>query len=323
MLKAVAAISLLLLMKAPAAAWAEGPEDFAWWRPAGQERTRDGGLEYVYELVLPAGLPPEPGVEIYGRVKTWRRSGASRETVSPEWFSLKAEPSAESSAAGPGAGSAGGPVERVVIYSGRTEQFELWAEVRAGGLVYTAHTLFNGYGDSGRSRLTPIESNGPEPAGREPAMRAPAGLALAMSQTYYRAQTGEPVVIESRGLPGPPGPVTVFEEGRRRAAELAPGEAGDGRYAYTPPHDPALAEAGYSVSKNLVFAASDQGGGRVWTLSLPVYRSFYGHVSLKLGLMIMAAAGLLSCALVGLAGRNFMSLKRPRIGAGREKFSCR
>ena len=78
-----------------------------------------------------------------------------------------------------------------------------------------------------------------------------------------------------------------------------------GFYTYTPPHDKILSRAGYSAKNDLAFVVELEDESGAVSLYLPVYRAYYGQISLKGGLGVTAASALLCLVSVLYCGGRF------------------
>ena len=180
---------------------------------------------------------------------------------------------------------------RVVILSGEYGRVTVFARAEFQGRPLYAQTAFNLYG---RSKTSP-EAN--------PLAQAPdwPEFLVGSDGPLYWPQTGQIFNFQLKsGLDAEAARLAVWDGGRL-AAELAPGAAG---FQYQPEPDPALDRAGDAAYKTLVFVLP-LGDGGLASFTLFVHRSRQAGRDLPAGLRILAAAVLVSGALVGLARRRF------------------
>jgi hypothetical protein len=269
----ILAISILPYFFTPSDAKAAPAPDCIWWRMIRQERMRDDGISISYELVPPEENAALGDVEV---VFISHRRSPEGNAEPPVVFAKKI---LEAEGA-----------YTLDIYSGRYERIEILARARAGGGWQYAKTLTNGYGQSGRDDPS---------AERIPAVPDWPSLRIAGESYFYRQQTGQMIRLE--GASGAE-TVDVFEDG-----VFARGMTGDsdGHCDYVPPHDAALSRQGYSAKKDLVFVADMKHSGEKRSLSLPLYRAYYGQIDLRSGLAVLVAAALLSLGAVLRAGMRF------------------
>ena len=249
------------------------PVDHIWWRMTGQERTRSNSVVTSYELLFSRSRNDMKlsGIEVI--LISTKRGGAGEkisEIYAKDIYEIDG-------------------TYRVDIYSGGNEKFVLLAKARAGEKQFYARTLLRGFGQSGATghEATRIEAIPDWPK-----------LRLAGEEFFFRAQTGTPlnVYIENAEV------VHIFENSTL-IYTLTPDDATF--YTYIPPHDTALSRAGYSAKNDLVFVAELKNGSDTVSLYLPVYRAFYGRISLKGGLGVTAASALFCLASVLYRGRRF------------------
>jgi hypothetical protein len=262
----------LVFWLACGAARGGGVDDFLRWRLIGQETTPDGGNALSFALESPPERLPWERLEIIYRSFPRRKPGSGGIHGAPEIYRKKLAPERT----------------RIVLYSGRPEKIELNARAEKYGDLYYARTLIFTYGDSGRSD--------PESERLDSAPSWP-GFVLA-SETFHRAQTGSELTLETGERPEA---VEIFEEGSLVSTQAADGE---GRYRYTPPHDPKLLKT-WRSAKSLVFAAELPERRTRFSFYLPVYRAFYGRIDYRGGLAALAASMLGALAWVGWRGRKF------------------
>lgn len=254
--------------------------NFMSWRLISQGRVSDGGTSAVYELILPEQARRVENLEVYYVAKPWERIRRSRRIFGPaEAYTkeLSGDPSRP----------------RLSLYYGRSAQIEIIAGALIDGRFHSTRTLLNTYGNS--------DLEDPE-ARRVSAPPVWPGLRLTRTG-FYPAMTGVPVYFELEADHRGPAAIRAFEQGREVSAELI--GLGSDAYSYTPPLDPMLSAPGYSVKKDLTLVAAlgDQGG--VLSYYIPVNRSYYGHLYLRPGLLVVGLAALVSLGAVKLAGRRF------------------
>lgn len=270
----IMSICLLVIMETGQAA---ASPDFMYWRLESQHRSQDGQQVTAYRLFPPQGAFEKP--KVYLQLTPWEWSGSNRKYGVPEFYSLK-----------PSDGSSSFYVE---ISSGRTAVVELWASLESEDRLHVAQTLFNTYGKSGQAEqmLEPMAEQKVWPS-----------LLFERDPKFYRAQTGEPLKFKSPGGHGDPGQLEVYDNGTLAALLSA---SGSGIFFnYTPPHDPALSEGGFSARKDLVFVWRDPEGKSVLSFYLPLYRSSYGRTDLGGGLMVLLASMLLTAGLIWWFGKR-------------------
>ena len=244
----------------------------AWWRMAGQVRTRDNGIVTSYELICSQDDMKPSDVEMI--FISTRRAGAG-ETISEIYTKDVSETKG---------------AYRVDIYSGRYEKIELLSKIRVGEQQFYTKALLFGYGESGK---TDPEATRIETMPNWPSFR------LVGEEYFYRPQTGIPLNVH---IENGPQVMQIFVNNAHVGTETL----GDTNfYTYTPPHDKTLSRAGYSAKNDLVFAVELEDGRGVVSLYIPVYRAYYGQISLKGGLGVTAASALLCLASILYSGGRF------------------
>jgi hypothetical protein len=256
-------------------AWG-GEPDSMWWRVAGSQKTRDGGMSFDFELHMTGGHEMPTDVDIFC-VSSVRHGTSQTRTYGPPDVFRK-------SVAGDS-----NPL-LVTVYSGRAERIEIRAGASFGGRRYYAGTVVYGYGESGKFD--------PDALRVEAAPEWP-GLSLVAGENFYRAQTGTPISVKCAPAALS---VKVFEN-RSSAGEL---EAdANGAYIYIPPHDETLSRSGYRSKKDIVFEAALPDGLGVASFYIPVYRAFYGQTNIWGGLALLLATAFISLGFVAVWGRRF------------------
>jgi hypothetical protein len=230
--------------------------DFTWWRMTAQEIDRDGSMLTVFELMMPDGKAPG---EIAAFYVTYPQIGkrSMRRYGPPEAYrKVVGIP-------------ANGEKPVITIRSGRSERVELFSRIRSGDDLYYAQTMFTGNGGF-EARDMDIERID----------RIPDWPAFRFADLdFIRARTETPVLIDCDAASET---VRVFED-RNLTASVRRGELG--LYSYTPPHDEALSQASYTTYKDLVMEAKISDGTGTISLYLPLYRVYYGKISLRHGLV--------------------------------------
>jgi hypothetical protein len=260
------------------AARGAGVDDFLRWRLLGNEETPDGGTLATLALESPPACLPWDRLEIIYRSFS-RRSleayqGKRSKPEPPEIHRKRIAP-----------GQTG-----ITLYSGRPEKIELNARAERDGRLYYARTFVFAYGESGRSdpESERLDSAPPWP-----------GFSFAHGKGVYRAQAGSELALETGARPEA---VEIFEDGSLVSTQTANGE---GRYTYTPPHDPKRLKSFRADWKSLVFAAELPERRTRFTFYLPVYRAYYGQIDYRSGLAALAVSMLAALAWVGWRGRKF------------------
>jgi hypothetical protein len=275
----VLAVVLLPLRETRALALPDGMREPVWWNVTGQERTGDGGTVVSLSLVRPEGMTLYDAEVVY--ISTpGGNSNSSRGSKKPEVYRKKVERPDNRS-----------PIN-VQIYSGRTEVIDLRGRFSSEGRVYYAQCIFSCYGESG------LTDGGAERITGAPAWRS-AALRADDRKFFYRAQTGETITVAS-GIPDVS--VDVFDYGDF-VSEIR--SDASGVFAYTPPHDKSLANAGYSAKKDIVFGVDLPEETAYLSMSMPVYHAFYGNTSLAGGLSVLAASVSGALCFVTLRARRF------------------
>ena len=273
-----------LVDRSPGAASASstGP-DFMSWRLISQERVSDGGTAAVYELLLPAQAKSIENLEVFYTVKPWERVRRSRRVFGQTGYYTK-DLSGDSAA------------PRLDIYYGKSARIEITAGALIDGRFQSARTLLNTYGNSDLK----------DPDAR-PVYGLPVWPGLSLRRPgFYRTITGEPIYFNIEADFRSRASVRAFDQGREVTAELTAEltAESDGTFSYTPPLGPLLASPGYSVKRDVVLVAA-LGDGGTMSYYLPVNRSYYGHLYLKPGLLVVVFTALATLALGVLAGRRF------------------
>ncbi|MDR3165929.1 MAG: hypothetical protein LBU13_10180 [Synergistaceae bacterium] len=276
----VLAVVLLSLHKTQAFALSEGiRSEPVWWSFTGQEKTSDGGTVISLSPVYPDGMRFDD-IEVVYISTPGKNSDSSRGSDKPEIYRKKVERPADAS-----------PIN-VQIYSGRTELIDLRGRFSSGERVCYAQCIFSCYGKSG------LTDDGSERISDAPAWRS-ALLRMDDRKFFYRAQTGETITVASDI---PDVSVDVFNDGD---FVLEIRSDASGVFAYTPPHDKSLASAGYSAKKDIVFGIDLPEEAAYLSVSIPVYRAFYGNTSLAGGLSVLAASVSGTLCFVILRSRRF------------------
>ena len=244
--------------------------DCVWWQMTGQDRTQDNGVVTSYELVRSRNDMELSDIELVFISSIWNKdSGEPAKVYTKDISELNGK-------------------YRIDIYSGRSERIVLLAKIRSGEKTFYARTLVNGYGQSGK----------PDPEASE-IDKIPDWPQLRISgeESYYRAQTGTPLNIY---IENGPQLIHIIENNTPiETQELD----NNGFYTYTPPHDEALSKAGYSAKNDFTFAAESEDS--VVSLYLPIYRAYYGQISLKGGLAVIAFSASFCLVSVLNRGRRF------------------
>ena len=255
-----------------------GTREPVWWRIMGSERTGDGGMAVSLSLVCPREMKIDSAEAVFISVPG-KSSGVSGTAMEPEVYRKEISREGQS------------PI-KCRIYSGRTELIDLRGKFSSGGQIYYAQCVFSCYGESGTTDSEAERLSG------SPGWRS-AAPSLDGKKFFYRAQTGEKITVSS-GVPR--ARVAVFDNGGFVSAL----EADDaGVFTYTPPHDKELAAAGYSAKKDVVFGVDLPEERAYLSLSVPVYRAFYGNTSLSGGLSVLVASALAALSIVVARGRKF------------------
>jgi hypothetical protein len=262
--------AVLVSWLACGAARGAGVDDFLRWRLLGQEETPDGGNAFRFALESPSECLPWDDLEVIYRSFPRQRPGGV--DGAPEVHRKNVRPEQTG----------------IVLYSGRPERIELNARAEKGGRTYYARTLVHTYGASGHGDA---EDEGLDSAPSWP------GFSLA-SAGFYRAQAGSELTFETDVRPAR---VEIYEDGSLAATRAADG---DGRYRYTPAHDPKLSKT-WRAAKSLVFAAELPERRTRFSFYLPVYRAFYGRIDHRGGLSALGVSMLGALAWVGWRGRKF------------------
>ncbi|MDR2787195.1 MAG: hypothetical protein LBD06_02310 [Candidatus Accumulibacter sp.] len=244
-------------------------DDFLRWRLLGNVETPDGGTLVRLALESPPECLPWEKLEIIYRSFP-RRS----KLEPPEIHRKKIKPDQT----------------EITLYSGRPEKIELNARAEKDGRVYYARSFVFAYGESGK--------NDPESESLDSAPSWP-GFSFAHGKGFYRAQAGSELALETDMRPET---VKIFENGSLVSTSVANGE---GRYAYTPPHDPERLKSFRTDWKSLVFAAELPERQTRFTFYLPVYRAYFGQIDYRGGLVALAASMFAALAWVGWRGRKF------------------
>lgn len=270
----LAALLSVLLWSPPLKADPEA--DFAWWRLSNISYASDGAAQVLLELLAPPQLGPEAEALIYVREQPWQRPRRNRLFGEPEYRCLRLK----------------GPFpQKLEIRSQRNEKVDLYAELRDGEQKYYARTVFHLYysqkNDGGSLLPGPqLEQLPPWP-----------GLNyLPDGYSGFRAQTGEDLNFAAENLAAPFPSLSVMERGSLVQTVAADSQ---GRYVYTPPHDPQLSRFGYMNHKDLLLLGRLPEAKTSFTFYIPLYRSYYGHISLSKGLGLLA----LTMALTAAAAR--------------------
>jgi hypothetical protein len=272
-------VVLLSSRETRALALPDGISEPVWWSVAGQEKNGDGGTVVSLSLMYPEGTRFDDAEVVY--ISTpGKNSNSSGGSGAPEVYRKKIERPDDAS-----------PIN-VRIYSGRTELVDLRGRFSSGGRVYYAQCIFSCYGESG---LTDGDS---ELIPGAPAWRS------AVPRTddrkfFYRAQTGEAITIAS-GVPDIS--VDVFDGGDFVSQIRSDAS---GVFAYTPPHDKSLASAGYSAKKDIAFGIDLPEETAYLSVSIPVFRAFYGNTSLAGGLSVLGVSASGALCFVILRDRRF------------------
>ena len=244
--------------------------DCVWWQMTEQDRTLDNGVVTSYELICSRSDMKLSDIELVFISSIWdKESGEPAKAYKKDLSELDGK-------------------YRVDIYSGRSERIVLLAKMRSGGKTFYARALMNGYGQSGKPDPEATE------IGKTPDWPQ---LRLSDEESYYRAQTGMPLNIN---IENGPQLVHIIENNTPIGTQEL---EKNGFYTYTPPHDEALSKSGYSAKNDLTFAAEIENG--VTSLYLPIYRAYYGQISLKGGLAVIAISASLCLASVLNHGRRF------------------
>jgi hypothetical protein len=268
---------VLALWLACGAARGAGVDDFLCWRLLGNKETPDGGTLATLALESPPGSLPWEKLEVVYRsfsrrsLETCQRRRPEQE--SPEAYRKKLRPDRT----------------EITLYSGRPEKIELNARAEKDGRVYYARTFVFAHGESGK--------NDPESERLDPAPSWP-GFSFAHGKGFYRAQAGSELAVETDARLKT---IEIFEDGNLVSTQAANGQ---GRYAYTPPHDVKRLQSFRTDWKSLVFAGVSSDGAR-FCFYLPVYRAYYGQIDYRGGLAALAASMLGALAWVGWRGRKF------------------
>jgi hypothetical protein len=250
-----------------------GPVDHIWWRMTGQERTRDNGVVTSYELIFSRSRDDMKLSDVEMVFISTKLDGTG-EKISDVYTKNLYEIDGK---------------YRVDIYSGENEQIALLAKARTGEKQLYARTLLRGYGQSGKTD--------PEATRIDTILNWPK-LRLANEEYFFRAQAGTPLNVHIENARA----IHIFEN-NTFIGTLTPDDTGF--YTHTPPHDKELSRAGFSAKNDLVLVAALENGSVAVSLYLPVYRAFYGRVSLKGGLGVTAASALFCLASVLYRGRRF------------------
>jgi hypothetical protein len=266
----IAVAATLVSWLACGAALGAGVDGFLRWRLLGQEETPDGGNAFHFALESPPECLPWDDLEIVYRSFPRQKPGGIH--GAPELYRKNVKPDQTG----------------IVLYSGRPERIELNAKAEKGSQAYYTRTLVHTYGDSGHAD--------PEDERLDSAPSWP-GFSMA-SAGFYRAQTGAELTLEADPRPAR---AEIYEDGNLAATQAADG---DGRYRYTPAHDPKLLKT-WRSAKSLVFAAELPERQTHFSFYLPVYRAFYGQIDYRGGLAALAVSMLAALAWVGRRGRKF------------------
>ncbi len=267
----LAALLSVLLWSPPLKA---DPEtDFAWWRLSNISYAPDGAAQVLVELLAPPQLSPEAEALIYVREQPWQRPRRTRLFGEPEYRCLRLK----------------GPFpQKLAIRSQRDEKVDLYAELRDGERKYYARTVFHLYygqkNDGGSLLPGPPLEQGPLWPGLD---------YLPDGYSGFRAQTGEDLNFAAENLAAPFPSLSVLERGSLVHTVAADGQ---GRYVYTPPHDPQLSRFGYMNHKDLLLVGRLPEASTSFTFYMPLYRSYYGQISLSKGLGLLALTMALTAA---------------------------
>ncbi|MDR2507044.1 MAG: hypothetical protein LBD67_03480 [Candidatus Accumulibacter sp.] len=268
-----AGLFFTLLLACANACGLSGNDALFQWRLVNQERNEDGGRTMIFQL---EGIGKEEGIPdvIYKSSPRKNRRDRNRTFGPPEFYRKQT-----------GAGQTD-----FRIYSGRPELIELWARIRRGNGFHYAQTLFAAFGQSG---LSDRQSERMESFPDWPAFRLSAG------KNFYRAQTGTELTVQI--TPVPVG-MRIYEN---RVPRSNPSVDAKGLYRYTPPHEANLSKSGFSSKKDLLFVADLPDGQGALSFYLPVFRAYYGQISLKSGLAVLLFTVMLSLAFIWFLNRKF------------------
>ena len=264
-----AALFFMLLLVCANACGYSGNDALFQWRLVNQERNEDGGRTMIFRL---EGLGKEEGVPDVIYKSSQRKNRRDRTLEPPEFYRKQA-----------------GQTD-FRIYSGRPELIELWARIRRGNGFHYAQTLFAAFGQSG---LSDRESERIESFPDWPAFRLSAG------KNFYRAQTGTELTVQITPIPVG---MSIYEN---RVLKSKPPVDANGLYRYTPPHEANLSKSGFSSKKDLLFVAALPNRQGALSFYLPVFRAYYGQISLKSGLAILLSSVILSLAFIWFMNRKF------------------
>jgi hypothetical protein len=259
---------------------ADTPElDTCWWKMIGQTSAQDTGMTTTLELNCPAGKKPSGKIEVHYQTRSWERVDRSLKYGQAKVFRKFLEANES-------------PL-KLDFHSGQAENIEVWARTEIDGKTFFSGTVFNNYARGGKGR--------PDSETSETVVSMPKWptLGIMLQQIFYFAQTGQTITLKPSGFS--PETINVYQD-KKSVAVI---HHHDGRFQYTPPHDPELSKSKYTDYKDLVFVAEPSSDAGQVSFYLPLHRSYRGQTDLKSGLMVLLGSILLSLGWVFLKNRSF------------------
>lgn len=246
---------------------------FIWWAAAPAERLADGTARQLLTLTALPGSTLE-SQEVFFRLTPLKRFNQAGEAKEARWFKGEWRPD---------------EALTMELRAGEYVRAEVFAKAVIDGREHFAQTTLMLFGQSGQD--FPVALKAEKPDWPE--------FSVAVGGAIYWPQTGHEFSVEFQRAE----PATKLEVVSAQGEILAELAASSGLFKYTPPRDPALDQAGYAASKPLIFLARDMRGGSA-SFAIAIHRSRVAGLDEKSGLMIFAAAFLLTALLAAWARRK-------------------